>query len=134
VFNSEQDKWHLFGTCHFDMSLRFRKFCDAVSQELAQYVTWHNQNGQINGSLEELLPQVDEINREHVAAARNLNLYTDTNVSRPAVDRLTLDPIYAAAFLLSPSASLLELSVNHDANNLGAVRIPTLLNQKSERL
>lgn len=39
---------------------------------------------------------MDEIDRQHVAPSRHLNLYADTDVARPSVYRLLFDPIYAA--------------------------------------
>jgi hypothetical protein len=76
---------------------------------------------------------MDEIDREHIAATGYLNLNTDANMSRATIDRLTLDPIHAAGFLLSPSASAHELGIDQHTNCLGAVCVSVFLNQKRKR-
>jgi len=74
-----------------------------------------------------------QIDREHIAATGDLNLYAYADVSWPSIDRLPLDPIDTTALLLSPSTSPLKFGIDHHPNNLGAVCVPAFLNKERER-
>jgi hypothetical protein len=73
---------------------------------------------------------MDEINRKHIAAAGHLDFDADADVPRPSVDGLLLDPIDAACFSLRPTASVLELGVEHGAEDCGSVPVAAFFDEE----
>lgn len=132
MLNGNEHKWHVLRPGHFDVAPGLGQLSDAIRQEVAQSVARNHKDRQIDHSLEQFLPEVNQIHRQHIASAGNLDLDANAYVARPSVDGLLFDPIDAARFLLGPSAGSLELGIDQDPKDLAAIRVFAFFNEKLE--
>jgi len=130
MIDGYEHEGHVVCPGHFDVALCFRQLGNAIRQEITKFVAGNNQNGQVDHALQEFFPEVNQVYRNDVATARNLNLHADGDVAWPSIDRLLFNPIDSATLLLRPSASSLELRVDQNAKDLGAIRVLAFLNKK----
>ena len=132
MFDGNQHEGHILRPSHLDMAVCLRKLGYAVSQKVTQLVAWDDQHCQVDLALKQFLPKVDQINGEHVASPRDLNLDSNADMTGPAIDGLLLNPIDATTLLLIPSAGGVELFVNERSQHLAAVSVLSLFNEKLE--
>lgn len=116
----------------FNVTGGLRKGGNSIRYVAAEFVTGNDENGQVHLPLQQLLPEMKQINGDQIASAGNLNFDANANVPRTTVYCLALDPINATCFLLHPAARILEPLVDHRPDGSGAVGVPLLFNQQLE--
>ncbi len=132
MLDGNEHEGHILRPSHLNMAVCFRKLGHAVSQEITQLVAGDDKHRQVDLALKQFLPQVNQVNRQHVATAGDLDLDADADMTGPAVYGLLLDPIDATALLLIPSAGGAELFVNECPEDFAAVRVLALFDEKLE--
>jgi len=133
MLNRYQHEWHVLRPGHFYVTARLGKLRHAIRQKVAQSVARNYEDGQIDHALQKFLPEVNQVHRQHIASAGNLDLHANAYVARPSVNGLLLDPIDAARFPLGPSTRRLELGIDQNPKGFAAVRVFALLNKKRKR-
>jgi len=94
---------------------------DQHERHVLKYVARNNQDCEVDRALQELIPEVNEVNRDQVTSARDLYFHSDADVSRTPVDRLSFYPIDSARRFFYPSASGLESLIDYFPQCAGAI-------------
>lgn len=117
----------------FNLRFNYMPFCichfrATICQKYAQLIAWNDKHTNVNMSLHDGLPQVNEVNDKQITPGRELNL--NTNADLCSIYDLAFGPIHITCLFFCPSLCFLELGIDQLPHRRTTVRIPRLFNQK----